>query len=110
MTGAESRGALRGARSQWLDVDTQVGHELPDDGDCFGSATPGIDENFGVRARRQDEHLATYLPDGRARRRMVGVACVEERDDDARVEDDYRHSRRSFCRAPFGYTPVRRPA
>jgi hypothetical protein len=41
---------------------------------------------------------------------MVRVARVKERDDDARVEDDYRHSPRSFCRDPFGYTPVRRPA
>ena len=40
--GPESRGALRGGNCQRLDVDTQVSHELPDDGDRLGSATPGI--------------------------------------------------------------------
>jgi hypothetical protein len=32
----------------------------------------------------------------------VAVAGVEEFDDDARVEDDYRHSRRSCRRYPLG--------
>jgi hypothetical protein len=33
---------------------------------------------------------------------VMGVLSVEERDDDARVEDGYRHSRRSFCRVSLG--------
>jgi hypothetical protein len=33
---------------------------------------------------------------------VVRVARVQEGNHDARVEDDYRHSRRSFFRAPFG--------
>jgi hypothetical protein len=33
---------------------------------------------------------------------VMHVSRVEERDDDARVEDGYRHSRRSFWRDPFG--------
>jgi hypothetical protein len=41
---------------------------------------------------------------------VVRVAGVEQRNDDASVEDDYRHSRRSFCSVPFPKTPVSRPA
>jgi hypothetical protein len=41
---------------------------------------------------------------------VVRIAPVEERDDDAGVEDDYRHSRRRARSAPLGKTPVRRPA
>jgi hypothetical protein len=33
---------------------------------------------------------------------VVGIVRVEERDDDAGVEDGYRHSRRSFRRVPLG--------
>jgi len=110
VAGPESRGALRGVSCQRLDVDTQVGHELPDDGDRFWSATPGIYEDLGVRARRQDECFTACLPYGGYGGGVVGVAGVERRDDDAGVEDDYRHSRRSFCSVPFGKTPVSRPA
>ena len=110
MAGPESRGALRGGSNQRLDVDTQVGHELPDDGDRLGSATRGIYEDLGVGARRQDECFTASLPYGGYGGGVVRVAGVEQRDDDAGVEDDYRHSRRSFCRVPFPNTPVSRPA
>jgi hypothetical protein len=33
---------------------------------------------------------------------VMSVSRVQQRNDNARVEDDYRHSRRSFCNAPFG--------
>lgn len=102
MAGPESRGPLRGVCGQRLDLDAQVGHELPDDGDRLGSATPGIDEDLGVRARRQNECFTAcppYCGDGGG---VVRVAAVEQRNDDAGVEDDYRHSRRSFCSVPFG--------
>ena len=101
MPGPESRGVFRGVGSQRLDVDTEVGHELPDDGDRLGSATPGIHEDLGVRARGQDECFTARLPYGRYGGGVVCVAGVEQRDDDAGVEDDYRHSRRSFCSVPF---------
>ena len=101
MAGPESRGALRGGSCQWLDVDTQVGHELPDDGDRLGSATRGIYEDLSIRARRQDECFTACLPYGRDGGGVVCVAGIEQRDDDASVEDDYRHSRRSFCSVPF---------
>lgn len=110
MAGPESGGPLGDIRCERLDPDAQVTHESLDDRDGVGSAAPGIDEDLGICARWQDQRLPMRLPDGHARRRMVRVARVEERDNDARVEDDYRHSRRSFCRDPFGYTPVRRPA
>ena len=110
MAGPESRSLLRGVSCQWLDVDTQVGHELPDDGDRLRSPTPGIYEDLGVRACRQDESFTAGLPYGGYGCGVVRVAGVEHRDDDAGVEDDYRHSRRSFCRVPFGKTPVSRPA
>lgn len=110
MAGPESRGALCGVSCQGLDVDTQVGHELSDDRDRLGSATPRIYEDLGVRARRQDECFTACLPHGGYGGGVVRVAGVEQRDDDAGVEDDYRHSRRSFCSVPFGKTPVNRPA
>ena len=92
-------GDLLGER---LDSNAQVGHESPHDRDRVRSAAPGVNEDLGVRARRQDQLLPTRLPDCRDRRGVVRVTCVEERDDDTRVEDGYRHSRRSFCRDPFG--------
>ena len=110
MAGPESGGPLGDIRCERLEPDAQVTHESPDDRDGVGSATPGIDEDLGVCARRQDERFTACLPYGDYGGGVVRVAGVEQRDDDARVEDDYRHSRRSFCRDPFGYTPVRRPA
>jgi hypothetical protein len=41
---------------------------------------------------------------------VMRIGRVQERDRDARVEDDYRHSLRSPARYPEGWTPVRRPA
>jgi hypothetical protein len=79
-----------------LDVDAQVGHELPDDGDRLRSATPGIYEDLGVRARRQNEGVTACLPHGGYGGGVVRIAGVE---------DDYRHSRRSFCSVPFDSTP-----
>lgn len=110
MAGPESRGALRGVGCQRLDMDTQVGHELPDDGDRLRSATRGIYEDLGVRARRQDQCFTACQPYGGYGGGVVSVAGVEQRDDDPSVEDDYRHSRRSFCSVPFLKTPVSRPA
>jgi len=106
----EPGGQLGDLLGERCDADAQVRHESPDDRDRVGSAAPRIDEDLGVRARGQDQLLPPGVPDGLDPRRVVRVARVEERDDDARVEDDYRHSRRNFCRDPFGYTPVRRPA
>ena len=98
----ESGGALGDVRRERLDVDTQVGHESPDHGDSTEAPTPGIDEDLGVGARGQDQGLPAPLPDGSHGGRVVRVVGVEQGNDDARVDDDYRHSRRSFCRAPFG--------
>ncbi len=102
MAGAESGGALGDVRRERLDVDAQVGHETPDDGDSIGAAAPGIDENLRVGAGRQDQPLSARLRERGHRGRMVRVAGVEQGDDDARVDDDYRHSRRSFFSDPFG--------
>ena len=98
----ESGGALCDVRRERLDVDAEVGHETPDDGDSTGAAAPGIDENLRIGAGRQDQPLSAHPRERGHGGRMVRVAAVEQRDDDARVDDDYRHSRRSFFRDPFG--------
>ena len=102
MAGPEPCRALCDVRRERLDPDTQIGHETPDDGDRLGTTTGGIDEDLRVRTRGQDQRLAARLAYAGHGRGVVGVARVEQRDDDARVEDDYRHSRRSFWRDPFG--------
>ena len=102
MACAESGGAPGDVRRERLDVDTQVGHETPDDGDSIGAAAPGIDENLRMGAGRQDQPLSAHLRERGHGGRMVRGAAVAQRDDDARVDDDYRHSRRSFFRDPFG--------
>ena len=102
MACAESGGALSDVRRERLDVDAQVGHETPDHRDSIGTAAPGIDENLGVGAGRQDQPLSASLRERGHGGRMVRVAGVEQRNDDTRVDDDYRHSRRSFFSDPFG--------
>ena len=102
MTCPESRGALRDVRRERLDADPQVRHELSHNGHRSEAAAPGVHEDLGVRAGRQDQRFASRLPHGGHRRGVVRVARVQQRDDDARVEDDYRHSRRSFRSDPFG--------
>jgi len=98
----EPGGALGDACRERLDANTQVGQEPLDERDRVGPAAPGVDEDLGVRARGQDQLLPPCPADGSDRGGVVGVVRVEERDDKARVEDDYRHSRRSFRRDPFG--------
>ena len=102
MAGPEPGGAFCDVRRERLDPDTQVGHEAPDDGDRLRATTRGINEDLGVGTRREDQHIAARLTESGRGRGVVGVARVEQRDDDARVEDDYRHSRRSFWSDPFG--------
>ena len=102
MAGPEPRGALCHVRRERLDPDTQIGHETSDDGDRLRAVAGGIDEDLGVRTRRQNQRLTACLAYSGHGRGVVGVAGVEQRDNDARVEDYYRHSRRSFWRDPFG--------
>ena len=89
-------------RGEGLDTDSQLVEESPDDADGLDPGTPGIDEHLGVRAGRQDQLLPAHATDGVDRCPVMGVLGVQERDDDARVEDAYRHSLRSFRRAPLG--------
>ena len=102
MACAESGGALGDVRRERLDVDTQVGHETPDDGDSIGAAAPGIDENLRIGAGRQDQPLSAHLRERGHGGRMVRVAAVDASVVVALLDDDYRHSRRSFFRDPFG--------
>ena len=102
MAGPEPRGTLSDVRRERLDPDAQIGHETSDNGDRLGSTAGGIDEDLSVGTRRQDQRLAARLTESRHGRGVVGVARVEQRDDNTRVEDDYRHSRRSFWSDPFG--------
>ena len=102
MAGPEPRGAFCHVCRQRLDPDAQIGHETSDDGDRLGATAGGIDEDLGIGTRRQDQRLAARLSESGRSRGVVGVARVEQRDDNTRVEDDYRHSRRSFWSDPFG--------
>ena len=85
-----------------LDTDAELGQESSDDGDGLRPAPPRVDENLGISARGKYQLLAAEPADHPDRRGVVGIVRVEERNDDARIEDDYRHSRRSFCRVPLG--------
>ena len=96
MAGPEPRGAFCDIRRERLDPDAQIGHEASDNGNRLRATAGGIDEDLGVGTRWQDQHLAARLAYTGYGRGVVGVARVEQRDDDARVEDDDRHSRRSF--------------
>ena len=98
----EPGGAFGDVRREGLDADAEIGQESPDERDRIGPAAPGVDEDLGIRARRQDQRLPPCPAEGLDRRGVVRVVRVEERDDDARVEDGYRHSRRSFRRDPLG--------
>lgn len=95
-------GAFRDVGREWLDAHAQIGHELPHDRDRIPPAPPGIHQDLRVRACREDQRLLARTPEGGHRCRVVRVAGVEQGNDDARVENDYRHSRRSFFRAAFG--------
>ena len=100
--GPEPCRAFCDLRRERLDPNAQIGHETSDDSDCLGATTGGIDADLSVRTRGQDQHFAARLAYAGHGGSVVSVARVEQRDNDARVEDDYRHSRRSFCRDPFG--------
>jgi hypothetical protein len=79
-----------------------IRHEAPYDSDGLRSAPPRVNQDFRIRARWNDEFIGTrsgYRFDGC---RMVGVIASEERNHHACVENDYRHSRRSFRREPLG--------
>lgn len=102
MARPEPGGALRDLRREWRDANAQIGQESLDDRDRLGPVAPGIDKDLGVCAGGEDQLLPPRMTDGRDRRGVVRVVRVEKRDDDAGVEDDYRHSRRSFRREPFG--------
>ena len=102
MVRPEPRGPFSDVCRERLDVDTQIGHEAPHDGDRILSTAPGIHEDLRVRTHRQDQALPPRLCDGGHGCRVMHIARVEQRNDDTRVEDNYRHSRRSFFRAPFG--------
>ena len=93
------RGKIGG---EGCDPDSCFIEESPDHANRLHPCTPGIDEHLGVRAGRQNQLLAARVIDGVNGGPVMGVLAVEEGDDDARVEDRYRHSLRSFRRAPLG--------
>lgn len=94
--------ALGDVGGERFDVDAEVGQESLHDRHCLWSAAPWVHEHFGVGAGWEHEVFAPEPVNGGNRRHVMRIAGVEECDHDARVEDDYRHSRRSFSRAPFG--------
>ncbi len=102
MDRSETGRALGDLRRQGLDTHTELGEESPDDGDRLRPATPRVDEDLGIPAGGKYQLLAAQPPDPADRRGVVGIVRVEERDDDAGIEDGYRHSRRSFRRVPLG--------
>ena len=102
MAGTQPGGALGDGCGQGLDPDTQIREEALDDGDRVRAASPGVDQYLGVRTGGNDQLLAACPTDRLDGRRVVRVLTIEKRDDNARVENDYRHSRRSVRRDPLG--------
>ena len=85
-----------------FDPDRQGIEQVVDDRYRFGPTAAWPDKAFGVGRCRQDQSSAavTRLSQSADAHLMVRVACVEQRDDDARVEDRQSHSSRSWSSSP----------
>lgn len=78
-----------------------MGQERLDYPDRLGISSSGVNEDLRVGTRRQHQLVESCSMDGLDRGGMMSVGRVEEGDHDAGVEENYRHSRRSFWRAFF---------
>lgn len=74
MLGPDSRGAFDYVLGERLDTNPKVVDKSFHYGNHSGSGAPGIHENLGIRAHRQDQGVVSCLPDGGDGGRMVGVA------------------------------------
>ena len=102
MGSAQFRRSLRNTGTDRFDAKGEVDHELARRVHRGSAAASWTDEHLGVRARGED-HVTTLQSgqrcDGSA---VMPISRVQERDRDARVQDDYRHSLRSSARYPEG--------
>lgn len=110
MAGTKSRGSASDLGGDRNDDDRDLGQisfHLSHPLRCHSVWT---NEHLRERARREQLVIGSTRLQRGDRGGMVRVARIEERDDDAGVEDYAGHSRRSFFRYPFGYIPVNAPA
>ena len=96
MPGSKLRGRLGNAVRERLYANAQVRYETFDDLDRSGSMARGVDERLGIGADRQHHDVPMGARERGPGSRVMGVVRIEERDDDAGVENDYRHSPRSL--------------
>ena len=68
------------------------------------------DQCLGEGADRQDELVAPARAELGNCSFVMRIGAIKESDNDPSIDDDQRHSRRSFLRYPLGYMPVRLPA
>ena len=102
MSCPQYRRTLRDIGTDRFDAQGEVTDELAREVHCGSAAASRPNEHLGIRAGWED-HVTTLRSDQRCNRPAVmRVGRVQERDRDARVEDDYRHSLRSPGRYPEG--------
>src|SRR5213593_266054 len=105
MARAQLRRSPCDLRRDRLDPDPGLSEERSDDPDRRRPLTVRTHEDFREGAcGEHDLVIAETLERGNGLV-MHGVAGIEERDHDARI-DDYRQSARSFFRYPFGNRTV----
>ena len=98
----QSRRSLGNISSDRFDANREVDNELSRRVHRGWAAASRADEHVRIRAGWED-HVIGLQPDQRGNRPAVmRIGRVKERDRDARVENDYRHSRRSPARYPEG--------
>lgn len=102
MGSAQFRRSLRNTGTDRFDAKGEVNDELARRVHRGSAAASWTDEHLGICAGRED-HVTTLQSGQRCDRPAVmRIGRVQERDRDARVEDDYRHSLRSPARYPEG--------
>ena len=98
----QSRRSLRNIGTDRFDAKGEVNHELTRRVHRGSTAASRPDEHLGIRAGWEDHVTALQSGQRCDRSAVMRIGRVQERDRDARVEDDYRHSLRSPARYPEG--------
>jgi len=99
---SQSRRSLGNIRIDRFDAKGEVDDELPRRVHRGWAAASRPDEHLRIRAGWED-HVIALQPCQRGNcPAVMRIGRVKERDRDARVENDYRHSLRSPARYPEG--------